>query len=400
VVNLNQNRMISVVEAKSLIQENVSPMPVHPVSLALAAGHTLSTDIYAKHDIPAFEQSSMDGYALRFEDKDLPLTITGEMQAGVTTQFQLLAGQAARIFTGAPLPLGADTVVMQEKVTANNGMLTILDPQLSKGLNVRHKGAEVSKGALAISKGSQLSPAAIGFLAGIGYDALEVNQNPAVGIIVTGKELQQPGRELNFGQVYESNSYSLSAALQQCGLNDIHFYMADDHLEELTAVLQEALTANDVVLLTGGVSVGDYDFVIKAAEQCGIRQIFHKVKQKPGKPLYFGKKEAKVIFGLPGNPSSVLSCFYQYVLPALEKMTNQKSRIKVVEAVLTHECSKPAGLTHFLKAHFDDGNVTPLHAQESFRMSSFAQANGMIELEEEKTNFAAGMKVKVYLFPE
>ena len=392
--------MISVVEAKSLIQENVSPMPVHPVSLALAAGHTLSTDIYAKHDIPAFEQSSMDGYALRFEDKDLPLTITGEMQAGVTTQFQLLAGQAARIFTGAPLPLGADTVVMQEKVTANNGMLTILDPQLSKGLNVRHKGAEVSKGALAISKGSQLSPAAIGFLAGIGYDALEVNQNPAVGIIVTGKELQQPGRELNFGQVYESNSYSLSAALQQCGLNDIHFYMADDHLEELTAVLQEALTANDVVLLTGGVSVGDYDFVIKAAEQCGIRQIFHKVKQKPGKPLYFGKKEAKVIFGLPGNPSSVLSCFYQYVLPALEKMTNQKSRIKVVEAVLTHECSKPAGLTHFLKAHFDDGNVTPLHAQESFRMSSFAQANGMIELEEEKTNFAAGMKVKVYLFPE
>ena len=392
--------MISVVEAKLLIQENVSPMPVHPVSLALAAGHTLSTDIYAKHDIPAFEQSSMDGYALRFEDKDLPLTITGEMQAGVTTQFQLLAGQAARIFTGAPLPLGADTVVMQEKVTANNGMLTILDPQLSKGLNVRHKGAEVSKGALAISKGSQLSPAAIGFLAGIGYDALEVNQNPAVGIIVTGKELQQPGRELNFGQVYESNSYSLSAALQQCGLNDIHFYMADDHLEELTAVLQEALTANDVVLLTGGVSVGDYDFVIKAAEQCGIRQIFHKVKQKPGKPLYFGKKEAKVIFGLPGNPSSVLSCFYQYVLPALEKMTNQKSRIKVVEAVLTHECSKPAGLTHFLKAHFNDGNVTPLHAQESFRMSSFAQANGMIELEEEKTNFAAGMKVKVYLFPE
>ena len=392
--------MISVAEAKSLIQGNVSPMPVHPVSLALAAGHTLAADIYAKHDIPAFEQSSMDGYALRFEDKDLPLTITGEMQAGVATQFQLLAGQAARIFTGAPLPSGADTVVMQEKVTVNNGMLTILDTQLSKGLNVRHKGAEASKGALAIPKGSQLSPAAIGFLAGIGYAELEVNQTPAIGIIVTGKELQQPGRELNFGQVYESNSYSLTAALQQCGLNDIHFYLADDHLEELTAVLQEALTQNDVVLLTGGVSVGDYDFVIKAAEQCGITQIFHKVKQKPGKPLYFGKKEAKVIFGLPGNPSSVLSCFYQYVLPALEKMANRKSRLKIVEAELTHDCTKAAGLTHFLKAHFEDGNVTPLHAQESFRMSSFAQANGMIELGEEETNFAAGRKVKVYLFPE
>lgn len=392
--------MISVAEAKSLIQENVSPMPVHHVPLGMAAGHTLAADSYAQHDIPAFEQSSMDGYALRFEDRNLPLIITGEMQAGVSTQFQLLPGQAARIFTGAPLPSGADTVVMQEKVIVNNGMLTILDTQLSNGLNVRHKGAEASKGTLAISKGTHLSPAAIGFLAGIGYAELEVNQTPSVGIIVTGKELQQPGRELNFGQVYESNSYSLTAALQQCGLNDIHFYMADDHLEELTTVLQEALTQNDVVLLTGGVSVGDYDFVIKAAEQCGITQIFHKVKQKPGKPLYFGKKEAKVIFGLPGNPSSVLSCFYQYVLPALEKMANYKSRLKLVDAILTHDCTKPAGLTHFLKAHFDDGNVTPLHAQESFRMSSFAQANGMIELGEEETNFAAGMKVRVYLFPE
>jgi molybdopterin molybdotransferase len=398
--------MISVTEAKSLILEQLTPLPLHPMPLAMAAGSTLGADIYAKTDIPAFEQSSMDGYAIRFDERNLPLLISGEMQAGADHQFTLLPEQAARIFTGAPLPQGADTVVMQEKVQVENGMLTILDGQLSLGLNVRHKGAEAASGTLAMQKGCKLSPAAIGFLAGIGYTEVEVCRTPAVAIIVTGKELQRPGEELAFGQVYESNSYSLTAALELAQITKINFYSADDDLAELTAVLVEALENNDVVLLTGGVSVGDYDFVLRAAEQAGVTQVFHKVKQKPGKPLYFGKTEKQLVFGLPGNPSSVLSCFYQYVLPALEKMTAYKSNtgpggsLKVQQAVLTCECTKPAGLTHFLKAQFNDGNVTPLSAQESFRMSSFAQANCMIELPEEETVFAAGITVKVYIFPE
>jgi len=400
--------MISVKEAKSLIQEQVVSLPLHHVPLAIAAGATLGADIYAKTDIPAFEQSSMDGYAIRFDERDLPLTINGEMQAGADHQFTLLPEQAARIFTGAALPHGADTVVMQEKVEVKNGILTVLDDQLSPGASVRRKGAEAEAGALAMQKGCKLTPAAIGFLAGIGYTDVEVCQTPAVAIIVTGKELQRPGEELAFGQVYESNSYSLTAALELAQITRINFYSADDQLDELTAVLQEALAANDVVLLTGGVSVGDYDFVLRAAVQAGVTQVFHKVKQKPGKPLYFGKTEKQLVFGLPGNPSSVLSCFYQYVLPALEKMTSYKSNIndggpgsmKIQEAILTHDYTKGAGLTHFLKAHYNDGNVTPLSAQESFRMSSFAQANCMIELAEEETLAAAGTKVKIYIFPE
>lgn len=398
--------MISVEQAKILILEQTKPLPAERKPLAMAAGATLGADVYAKIDIPAFEQSSMDGYAICFEDRFLPLTIQGEMQAGTDLQFTLKRRCAARIFTGAPLPQGADTVVMQEKVTIENGLLTILDQQLTYGLNVRNKGAEVTAGALAIQKGSKLTPAAIGFLAGIGETDAAIYRSPSVGIIVTGKELQQPGKELAFGQVYESNSYALTAALEQAQVNRINFYAADDELEELTSVLQEALAGNDVVLLTGGVSVGDYDFVLKAAERSGITQIFHKVKQKPGKPLYFGKKEDQLVFGLPGNPSSVLSCFYHYVLPALEKLTSYKSNssssgsLKITEAILTHEYRKPAGLTHFLKAQFDDGKVTPLNAQESFRMSSFAQANCMIELEEEETIFAAGKTVKTYIFPE
>jgi molybdopterin molybdotransferase len=402
--------MISVQEAKLLIQEHITALPAQVMPLAMAAGYTLAADLYARIAIPAFEQSSMDGYAIRFEDKDQPLHIAGEMQAGTKNMFTLLPGHAARIFTGAPLPAGADTVVMQEKVTAKDGMLSILDTNLSFGINVRHKGAEAAAGALAMVKGSKLTPAAIGFLAGIGLTEVEVYRIPVAAIIATGKELQQPGKDLEFGQVYESNSYALTAALERSQVTKINYYAADDILEELQQVLQEALKDNDIVLLTGGVSVGDYDFVIKAAELSGVAQIFHKVKQKPGKPLYFGKREDKVIFGLPGNPSSVLSCFYQYVLPALEKMSCYKanvpvkdgpgSRLKITDAVLTAECIKPTGLTHFLKAHFEDGKVTPLHAQESFRMSSFASANCMLELTEEETVFPVGAKVKVYLIPE
>jgi molybdopterin molybdotransferase len=396
--------MISVNKAKLLIQENIQKLPVQLVPLAAAAGHTLNKDVYAKTDIPAFEQSAMDGYAIRFEERNQPLTVHGEMQAGTETQYRLMPGQAARIFTGAPLPTGADTVVMQEKVRLAAGILTIADTGLTKGQHVRNKGAEVKKASLAIAKGCRLTPAAIGFLAGIGETEVEISQSPSVGIIITGKELQQPGNELAFGQVYESNSYALHAALQQAQITQIKLYTADDKLDELTAVLKDALQNNEVVLLTGGVSVGDYDFVIKAAELNSLTQVFHRVKQKPGKPLYFGWKENKIIFGLPGNPSSVLSCFYQYVLPALKSMEgaqkDQSGGLQTIEAVLTHGYKKTAGLTHFLKAHFENGNVTPLNAQESFRMSSFAQANCMIELGEEETEFSAGMKVKIYLLPQ
>lgn len=401
--------MISVKEAKSLILQHTQQLSAHPLPLSMVAGATLAEDIYATCAIPAFEQSSMDGYAIRFEDRHQPLTIHGEMQAGASAQFTLLTGYAARIFTGAPLPLGADTVVMQEKVSLSDGHIMIQDAQLELGSSVRKKGAEVEKDALAMPKGRKLTPAAIGFLAGIGQTEATVYQSPVVGIIATGKELQQPGTALEFGQVYESNTYALTAALEQAQVSKINFYSADDELAELTAVLEGALKENDVVILTGGVSVGEYDFVIRAAETLAISQVFHKVKQKPGKPLYFGKKDNILVFGLPGNPSSVLSCFYQYVLPAVEKLSNYKSNgclagqtsgsVKVIPAMLTHACHKNPGLTHFLKAQYHDGKVTPLNAQESFRMSSFAQANCMIELQEEGTVFEAGSTVNVHLLP-
>jgi molybdopterin molybdotransferase len=391
--------MLSVKEAKQLISDQVNLL--NPVKLKLeeATGHILAADVFAKYDIPSFRQSAMDGYALIFEDLPLPLQLVGEMAAGTSESLNLSPGQTARIFTGAPVPDGADTVVMQEKVSLSAGKIIVEDPRLERGTNVRAIGSEIKSGALAMPTGSLLSPAAIGFLAGIGITEVEVFPMPKVVIIVTGKELQKPGSELTFGQIYESNSYSLSAALKLEGITEISIVQADDDLEILTRILESALLKNDVILLTGGVSVGDYDFVLAASKACNIQQIFHKVKQKPGKPLFFGTKGEQLIFGLPGNPSSVLSCYYNYVLPAIKKLSSKENSVKEIKVTLTHDYQKPAGLTHFLKGNYSDGKTTPLNAQESFRLSSFAQANCLICLDETQQEFKAGQTVDILLLP-
>ena len=391
--------MISVNEAKELITKHVSPLAAIRVNLNQAFGLVLSEDINATCDIPAFRQSSMDGYAIKFEEEITELTIVGEMAAGSANETTINQGEAYRIFTGAPLPKGADTVVMQEKVAVINGKLIINDTNLKKGLNAREKGSEISSGNLAMSKGNQLTPAAIGFLAGIGIAEVSIFPQPKIAIILTGNELQKPGQPLAFGQVYESNSYALKAALKQIGIEHIEIFEAKDELEILTETLELALHKSDVVLLTGGVSVGDYDFVIKAAERCGVQQIFHKVKQKPGKPLYFGKKEKQLIFGLPGNPSSVLSCFYNYVLLAVAFLTNNANKVLQTNAILESDYQKPTGLTHFLKGLYTDGSVKPLGAQESYKLSSFAQANCLILLEEDRSVFKKGEQVTVLILP-
>jgi molybdopterin molybdotransferase len=393
--------MISVAEAKKIIAENVYVLAPVPVSLRLSAGLTMAEDIFASIDIPAFPQSSMDGYALSFNEwqKNRQLKINGEVAAGANETLTLAPGNAVRIFTGAPLPLGADTVVMQEKVKTENGNLFIEDEKLQPGNNVRSKGSEIKAGALALGKDTPLTPAAIGFLAGIGISEVKVYPQPSIGIIITGNELQEPGKPLQYGQVYESNSFTLTAIFQQLRITHVEFYYATDKPEVVTDTLRKVLQQYDVVLLTGGISVGDYDFVLQAANACGVETLFHKVKQRPGKPLYFGKKDKKIVFGLPGNPSSVLSCFYQYVVPAIEKLSKWEKMLQTMQVPISTSLQKAAGLTHFLKGFYDGKTATPLEAQESYRLSSFARANCLIQVNEEATACREGDNVDIHLLP-
>jgi molybdopterin molybdotransferase len=254
--------MISVEAAKNIISEHTAALP--PVSLPLeqAAGMTLAEDIYATMDIPAFPQSAMDGYALCYHQWQLhkQLEIHGEIAAGSRETPGITGRQAARIFTGAPLPAGADTVVMQEKVIAENGVLLVQDDQLRSGSNVRPRGSEITAGARALPKGSLLRPAALGFLAGIGIQNVNVYPNPTISIIITGSELQRPGKPLQYGQVYDSNSFTLAATLQQLHIAGIKIYHADDDPLQLKSILEETLQQSDLVMLTVGISAGFYYF--------------------------------------------------------------------------------------------------------------------------------------------
>ena len=394
--------MIPVSEAKKIISENVSSLAPVTLSLQESTGLILADDIYATKDIPAFPQSSMDGYAFSFNDwqKNKRLQIVGEVAAGSNETFNLSAGSAVRIFTGAAVPPGADTVIMQEKTKVETGELIIEDETLQLGASVRSRGSEIKVGELALPKETVLSPAAIGFLTGIGVKETNIYPNPSITIIITGNELQQPGKVLQHGQVYESNSFALRAALKQLQIDSVQILYAADKPELVTGTLKKALKQSDVALLTGGISVGDYDFVLQAATDCGVEKLFHKVKQRPGKPLYFGKKDKKLVFGLPGNPSSVLTCFYQYVIPALEKLSKRKIGLQTIKSPLAKAFQKNAGLTHFLKGFYDGKTAMPLDAQESFRLSSFAKANCLIQIDEQVASLKEGEFVDVYLLPQ
>ncbi|MEO6730549.1 MAG: gephyrin-like molybdotransferase Glp [Ferruginibacter sp.] len=391
--------MISVDEAKNIIKENVEVLPSIKILLANAIGYVLAEDIFSKIDFPPFNQSNVDGYAIAFKDVHETLVINGEVPAGAHENRSLLPQHAMRIFTGAAVPENADTVVMQEKVLFKNNMLIIQDEQVQQGLNFRPRARDMKQGALALQKDEYLSPGAIGFLSALGITEAMVYKKPSVNIIITGNELQQPGRSLQHGEVYEANSFMLKAALRQFHFNNVEVFYADDNLGRLTSTLGDVLNKSDVVLLCGGISVGDYDFVLQAASDCGIEKLFHKVKQRPGKPLYFGKKENKIVFGLPGNPSSVLTCFYEYVSEALAIMTNRKSFINVTKAMLANDFTKVTGLTFFLKGILENDEVTALDAQESYRLSSYAIANCLIRLEENETTYKKGDIVEVHILP-
>lgn len=393
--------MIDTAQAKKIIRDNVLPKPAVQMSLKDVAGLIMAADVYATCDIPAFPQSSVDGYAFSFNqwNSNRELIIEGEIAAGNNQKIEVGIKKAVRIFTGAAVPLGADTIVMQERIRTENGKLIIDDEKIHQGANLRPQGSEVKAGMLALQKGSLLSPAAIGFLAGIGTSTVSAFPHPTISIIVTGNELQQPGNRLEYGQVYESSSFALTSALQLLHIVDVKVHHVRDDLKILTDVLRRTLESSDVVLLTGGISVGDYDFVLQAATDSEVTPLFHKVKQRPGKPLYFGKRKESLVFGLPGNPSSVLTCFYIYVVPALELLSQHNFGVRTIKAPLSISYKKAAGLTHYLKGYFDGQIAKPLDAQESYRMFSFAHANCLIQIEDAVTDCDEGTMLDVHLLP-
>lgn len=389
--------MVTVEEARQIVLANCSTLDAVEIPAEQSVGYALSSAIISTIHIPAFRQSSMDGYAIMLQDKDRELPVQDELPAGTPKQIMLQPHTAVKVFTGGPVPDGADVVVQKELVTVLGRSIKINALAIELGTNIRVPGSEISKGEIAIPKGTVIRPMHIGYLASLGVTKVPVVSKPSVAIVITGNELVQPGEALQAGQVYESNSFGLKACLLQAHVSVINISYAKDNLPETEQKITQALAQHDLVLITGGVSVGDHDHVVAACLKAGIKQQFHGVKQKPGKPLFFGTKGKQMVFGLPGNPASVLSCFYQYVLPAIHCMSGMTPPA-TCKAKLKEQFEKKIPLTFFLKGFYENGTVAILTAQASFQLSAFVQANCWIELDETATHFEKDQEVKVHMF--
>ncbi|MEP7146697.1 MAG: molybdopterin molybdotransferase MoeA, partial [bacterium] len=312
--------MITVEEAKSILIENTFRLTkTSNRKLRNSSGYFLAEDIFSKLDLPPFNQSNVDGYALKFSDAN-QWTVIEEIKAGDSPNIKLKNNEAVRIFTGAVVPEGADCVVMQEEVNVSKDKISLGEKIPAKGDFIRSKGAQIRRGELAITQHSMITPAVSGFLSALGIDRIKVYRKPVVYLIITGNELQSAGTKLSPGKVYDSNSYILESALEQMNIKTKKIIFVKDKKKKLLKIISQCLLKADLILISGGVSVGKYDFVNEVLEKLGTKKLFYKISQRPGKPLYFGKNGAAYIFGLPGNPASVITCFYEFVYPLLRKL--------------------------------------------------------------------------------
>lgn len=389
--------MIPVSEARKLIDENCKGGRGEVLRLIDALDRALVDEVVSPIDTPPFHQSAVDGYAISFKDWDRKsgLEVVGEVQAGNVYTAEIKPRQAIRIFTGAPIPVGLDTVVMQEKLEVQGDQIMIKDPLLVAGANVRLQGSQTKTGDVVLKKTHRLTPASISFLASLGITEVPVFAHPHIRIIVTGKELVTPGGIINEGQIFESNSFALKTALKAMGISPVSAEIVEDDETLIMEAITRALDS-DIVILTGGASVGLYDLVPSSLAKCGVKEIFHKVKQKPGKPFYFGTYGDVLVFALPGNPAAVLSCFYEYITPAIGKFTGRQYH-KRLKMILAHDFKRKPGLTQFMKGKTKGNTVFILDHQESYLMNSFAHADALVELEEDREVILKGDLVNVLM---
>ncbi len=391
--------MISIEEAKRWIKDKSFVLDEEFISIDQSVDRVLAHDILATMDLPSFRNSAMDGYAVLREDLEKGmrrLEIVGETQAGKTESKNLQSGTAIRVFTGAVVPDNSDMVVIQEKTEENDGWLIILSYSSEEGNNIREIGEQIEEGEPALKTGHKINPASVGLFASFGISEVSVYRIPKVGVITTGNELKKLGENLDLGEIYESNSFSLKSALRQRGYDSYKEISVSDDPEQTRNDIGELLKECDVLIMSGGISVGKYDFVKEALEKNGVDEVFYKVKQKPGKPMYFGVKEEKLVFALPGNPASLLVCFYQYVLTALNILSGRNEELPMLEKRLASDINFSGNRPEFMRAHMNGEMVQVLEGQSSFMLKSFAEANCLIYIHGEKGTVSKGSTVKVF----
>lgn len=401
--------MISYYEAKELTFKLAKTLGVQDLGLLESLDLVLAEDVISEVNIPPFDNSAMDGYAVRWLDiknasPDDPavLELVGEVPAGESFEGKICEGEAVAIFTGAPIPEGADTVVPVEFTQKENGKVLVFKP-VEEGGNIRPAGEDVKAGEKVFSRGTKVTPGVVGVLASIGRSRVRVYRKPVVGVVSTGSELLEIDEPYRFGKIRNSNTYLLRALLKQLPVEVFNFGFVKDEPEIVRKVFEEALSVVDVLIATGGVSVGEYDPVKEVLGKMGAKLVFWKVAQKPGKPMAVYTWREKVIFGLPGNPAAVHICFLEYVRPFLLKSLGYKDFEPVtLRAPIKGGHRKKAGRLNFLRVFLtsENGRLVAIKtgAQGSGVLSTSARANALALIPEEVEHLGEEEEVEIHYF--
>jgi len=401
--------VIGFAEARQMVLQHCPRLPNISIPIGRSLGFVLAEPLHARMPLPRFDASAVDGYAVRRADiaaasRKTPVTIVlqDSVCAGDARRVKLKPRHAIRILTGAVIPAGTDAIVMQEHAQVEQDKVTLIAPA-SHGHNIRFSGGEFKKGEMVLGVGALITPPMVGMLATLGRRRVRVYRKPRVALIVTGDELHRPGSLLGRGQIYDSNTPGLMASLQVAGIEEVRHFRVDDNPERIEYVFRRALASNDVVISLGGISVGSSDFVKVVLGELKVRSIFWKVAIKPGKPIYFGTRGKKLVFGLPGNPVAAQLGFQLFIKPALLRMMGGRAkRPLILRARLTHDLTKKPGRMEFVRGVLTNDatgrlQVAPTRRQDSHMMGGLSVANCLIHFPKHDDRLRVGSDVVVTL---
>ena len=383
---MSEPALLPVENALEMILERTVPLPTVELPLARTPGRYLAEPLVAPFELPPFTNSAMDGYALRHSDTPGSLEVVGESAAGKPFVGRVQSGQAVTISTGAVLPDGADAVAPIEWIESESQGMIAVPRAIAEGYSVRPAGSDVTRGTEVLPEGTRIGPAQVGAAASLGRSTLRCGGTPRVAVVTTGTELRRPGEHLGPGDIYDSNGPLLAAALADAGAEATIVSTAADTLAAHRDALAQALT-HDVVISTGGVSVGGHDLVREVERDLGVRELFWRIAMKPGKPLSFGIFERSqppgrtLVFGIPGNPVSVLVCFEMFVRPALAALQGARApRPEFARVILDSDVQRNPERDEMVRVRELAGRVEPLLPQQSHQLAASAQATGLARI--------------------